>query len=68
MKFQAKEFQTARGAIEYAEASGGCAIRMGGRNLVVKEVDANRLAEEGTAFTYLVDQDGEIVTIPVNEQ
>lgn len=66
MKFQAKEFQTAHGAIEYAEAAGGCAIRMGGKNLVMKEVDANRLAAEGAMFAYLIDQDGEIITIPAN--
>src|SRR5262249_31663864 len=40
VELEVTEFRTARGAVEHARESGGRAIRLGGRNLVVREPDA----------------------------
>lgn len=72
IEFKAIEFDNASEAIQHAEASGrGEAIRLDGRNLVIDQGDADRLAAAGVEFAYLCDHelpDGShrIVTIPVN--
>jgi len=71
--FQAIEFDSAGEAIQYTDADGrGRAIRLNGRNYVVEEAEAVRLAAAGVEFAYLCDHempDGthRIVTIPVND-
>jgi hypothetical protein len=60
------EFASALEALQHATANGGKAIRMGGRNLVASEPDAQFLAALGIEFAYLCEHDGRIVTIPVN--
>ena len=61
------EFPTARAAIESARATGGRAIRMGGRSLVVARADAEWLERFGSVFAYLHEVGGRLVTIPVND-
>ena len=60
------EFATAREAIHQAQQTGGPAIRLGGRHLVVSAAEANRLEMTGTAFAYLSLCRGRVVTVPVN--
>lgn len=70
---QAIEFDSAGEAIQYSDAAGrGKAVRLNGRNYVVEDAEAVRLAAAGAGFAYLGDQempDGthRIVTIPVND-
>lgn len=72
IEFKAIEFDNASEAIQHTEASGcGHAILLDGRNLVIDQVDADRIAAAGVEFAYLCDHelpDGShrIVTIPVN--
>jgi hypothetical protein len=67
IEFEAIEFPSAHEAIQYSFASGrGEAILLQGKNLVVSQHDADRLATAGVSFAYLCDDAGQIVTIPVN--
>ena len=47
------EFPSAIEAVQHATKNGGKAIRMGGRNLVASEADAQYLAALGVGFAYL---------------
>jgi hypothetical protein len=63
------EYQTAGAAIRCR--GDGKAILLGGKNLVVAEAEADRLAGAGVEFAYLCEYvmpDGEvrIMTVPVN--
>lgn len=60
------EFATAGEAIRFAAANRPVAIRLEGKNLVVRQEDADRLAAAGVEFAYLHDHEGRIVTVPVN--
>ena len=69
--FHAIEFDTAGDAIQHTEAAGGEAILLDGRNFVMTQDEATRIAAAGVEFAYLVQHempDGEyrIMTIPVN--
>jgi hypothetical protein len=64
--FEAIEFATASDALRFAAANKPVAIRLDGKNLVVRQQDADRLAAAGVAFAYLGNRDGRIVTVPVN--
>jgi hypothetical protein len=67
IRLRAVEFPSAHEAIQYSEADGrGTAIHLGGKNLVVAEADAERLAAAGVYFAYLFDHRGRVVTVPVN--
>jgi len=71
IEIRATEFHSAAEAIQYADASGGEAILLNCRRLVVPQADAERLEAAGVAFAYLRDHempDGShrIMTIPVN--
>jgi len=72
IEFQAIKFRTAHEAIQWTDTDGrGVAVRVGGKNLVVDQCEADRLAAAGVEFAYLCDHempDGEhrIMTIPVN--
>jgi hypothetical protein len=65
--FEAIEFSTVHEAIQHSEAAGGEAIRLHGKNLVVSQQGAERLAAAGVSFAWLGDHDGQIVTVPVND-
>ncbi len=62
--FESLEFATANEAIRFAAANRPVAIRLEGRNLVVCQDDADRLAAAGVTFAYLHDHEGR--TVPVN--
>ena len=72
--FRSTEFATAGDAIQHAKTNRGSkAIRLypNGRNLVIAQEDADRLAAAGVEFAYLCDHkmpDGthRIMTVPVN--
>ncbi len=72
IEFKAIEFKTAGEAIQWTEADGrGKAVRLDGKNYVMEEAEADRLAAAGVEFAYLCDHempDGtfRIVTVPVN--
>ncbi len=72
IEFKAIEFETASEAIQWTEADGrGKAVRLDGKNYVIEEAEADRLAAAGVEFAYLCDHqmpDGtfRIVTVPVN--
>ena len=67
IQFRGTEFPTADEAIQYTEASGrGVAITIGGKNLVVEQAEADRIAAAGVSFAYLCEHHGRIVTVPVN--
>jgi alpha-D-ribose 1-methylphosphonate 5-triphosphate diphosphatase PhnM len=67
IELEVTEFPTAREAVEHARRHGGRAIRLGGRNLVVRDQDAEWLATARVEFAYLCDHHGQIVTVPVND-
>jgi len=55
-------------AIQHLSVSGDdYAISVGGMYLTVKKAEAERLEASGIPFAYLVDRDGRIMTIPVND-
>ena len=61
------EFDTANEAIQYTHAAGyGTAVRIDGKNLVIRQDDADRMAGAGVEFAYLCDHEGRIVHIPRN--
>jgi len=72
IEFRAIEFKTAHEAIQWTEAGeAGKVIRLDGKNYVVEQGEADRLAAAGVEFAYLHDHqmpDGayRIVTVPVN--
>jgi len=72
IEIKAIDFDNTSEAIQHTEASRhGEAIRLDGRNLVIDQGDADRIAAAGVEFAYLCDHelpDGShrIVTIPVN--
>jgi hypothetical protein len=71
-EFKAIEFPIAGEAIQWTNASGrGVAILLDGKNYVMEQSDADRLAAAGAEFAYLCDHempDGShgIITVPVN--
>ena len=60
------EFPTARAAIDGARSTGGRALVLGSRYVMVSAADAECLEVFGSVFAYLHDLRGQIVTIPVN--
>jgi hypothetical protein len=71
ISFKAIEFESAGEALQYTEAAGGKAVLLDGRNFVMTQDEADRIAAAGGEFAYLVQHempDGEwrIMTIPVN--
>src|SRR5262245_37791489 len=53
IRLRGLQFPTARDAVRHAQAGGGGeAIHLGGKNLVVAEGDADRLAAAGVSFAY----------------
>ena len=61
------EFPTARAALAHARATGGRALALGSRFVVVPAADAEWLEWFGSSFAYLHEMHGRIVTIPVNQ-
>ena len=61
------EFTTARAAIAHARSTGGRALALGSRFVVVSAEDAEWLETFGSAFAYLHEVRGRVVTVPVNQ-
>jgi hypothetical protein len=72
IEVQGIEFPTEGEAIQHTYADGrGVAISIGGKNLVVAQAEADRIAGLGASFAYLTlhdmpDGSTRIVTVPVN--
>jgi hypothetical protein len=67
IEVEGTEYATARAAVEQAARTpGSSAIRLEGRNLVVRREEVERLAASGRYFAHLCDHHGLIVTVPVN--
>ena len=71
IEFKAIEFETAHQAIQWSEADGGEAILVDGKNFVVDQAEADRLAAAGVDMAWLHDHEmpnGEhrIITVPIN--
>ncbi|GIW80414.1 MAG: hypothetical protein KatS3mg105_2221 [Gemmatales bacterium] len=64
--FESLEFATAAEAIGFAATNRPVAIRLEGKNLVVRQEDAERLEAAGVSFAYLHEHEGRLVTVPVN--
>jgi hypothetical protein len=69
--FKAIEFDSAGDALQHTEAAGGKAVLLDGRNFVMAQDEADRIAAAGIEFAYLVqhempDGDWRIMTIPIN--
>jgi len=55
-------------ALQHLEVSGDDhTILVGGKCLTVSKAEAGRLETSGIPFAYLCDRDGQIVTVPVND-
>ncbi len=67
LKFLALPCTTSREAVSRAAATGGEAILLDGRKLVVSPEDAEKLEIAGISFAYLCDHYGQIMTVPVND-
>jgi hypothetical protein len=63
------EHPSAHEAIQHLEVSGDDhAILVDNKYLTLKHSEVERIAAAGIEFAYLVDHDGQIMTIPVNDQ
>jgi hypothetical protein len=59
---------SAHGAIQHLDVSGDDhAILVGGKYMTLTQAEVERIAEAGIEFAYLVDRDGKIMTVPVND-
>jgi hypothetical protein len=66
---RATEHPSAHEALQHLEVSADDhAIMVGGKYLTLKQAEVERIAAAGIEFTYLVDHQGKIMTIPVNER
>ena len=65
---RATEHQNAHEAIGHLDVSGDDhAILLDGKYLSAKQAEVDRLVTAGIEFAYLVDHNGKIMTIPVND-
>jgi hypothetical protein len=67
MTFECRTFETKGEAVQYSEAAGGTAILLEAEALVVEDDTAEELAAAGVEFAYIIDRDGRLMTIPVND-
>ena len=67
MAFETRKFDTKGDAVQYSEAAGGTAILLESEALVVDDDTAEELAAAGIEFAYLIDRDGRVMTVPVND-
>jgi hypothetical protein len=66
---RATEHQNAHEAIQHLDVSGDDhAILLDGKYLTARQAQIDKIATAGIAFAYLVDHDGTIMTIPVNDR
>jgi hypothetical protein len=67
LKFLALPCTTSREAVDRAAATGGEAILLDGRKLVVSPEDAEKLEIAEVELAHLREHRGRIVTVPVND-
>jgi len=66
---QATEHRNAHAALQHLDVSGDDhAILVDGKYLTAKQAEVERIAAAGVEFAYLVDHQGKIMTIPVNDR
>ena len=66
---RATEHPSAHKAIQHLEVSGDDhAVLVGNKYLTLKQAEAQRIAAAGVEFAYLIDHQGKIMTIPVNDR
>ncbi len=66
---RATEHPSAHEAIQHLEVSGDDhAILVGNKYLTLKQAEVERIAAAGVEFAYLIDHQGKIMTIPVNDR
>jgi hypothetical protein len=66
---RATEHTSAHEAIQHLDVSGDDhAILVDRKYLTLTRAEAQRIASAGIEFAYLVDRDGTIMTIPVNDR
>ena len=66
---RATDHRNAHEAIQHLDVSGDDhAILVGQKYLTLKQAEVERIAAAGIEFAYLVDRDGTIMTIPVNDR
>jgi hypothetical protein len=65
---RATEHRSANDALQYLQVSGDDdAILVANKYLTAKRAEVERIAAAGIEFAYLVDHQGKIMTIPVND-
>ena len=65
---RATEHPNAHEALQHLEVSGDDhAVLVGNKCLTLKQDELDRIDAAGIEFAYLVDRNGKIMTIPVNE-
>jgi hypothetical protein len=63
------EHPSAHEAIQHLDVSGDDhAILVDNKYLTLKQAEAEKIATAGIEFAYLVDHQGKIMTIPVNDR
>ena len=68
MTIRGTEHPSAHEALQHLEVSGDDhAILVGGKYLTVSKAEAERLETSRIPFAFLFDRDGQIVTVPVND-
>ena len=66
---RATEHPSAHEAIQDLDVSGDDhAILVGQKYLTLTQAEVERIAAAGVEFAYLVDRDGTIMTIPINDR
>jgi hypothetical protein len=66
---RATEHPSAHEAIQHLEVSGDDhAILVGNKYLTLKQAEVERIAAAGVEFAYLIDHQGKIMSIPVNDR
>jgi len=66
---RATEHPSTHEAIQHLEVSGDDhAILVGNKYLTLKQAEVERIAAAGVEFAYLIDHQGKIMTIPVNDR
>ena len=65
-KILAAEFENAREAIRHVNTLGDHAILVGGRYFCAPQAEIDKLKAADIEFAYLVDHNGQTMTIPVN--
>jgi hypothetical protein len=68
IQIKGTEFKTPADAIQHASDNedGFVAIQVGGRYFSLRQAEAHRIEAMRVGFAYLNDQNGVLVTVPVN--